>query len=385
MSYSDGNTYEEILQRCLANDLLSDVDKRQGSIIYDSLAPLCMELAEAYIKMDVLESQSYLMTATGASLEKRVYDYGLTRKSGTYAERIGSFKKYKTDDEGKYVLDEDGNKTLVEMDVPENTRFAVPDNSDVTYIYVGFTNGHKILQCEQTGTEGNVHIGEITPLTGVTGLIEAHITGTYTPGEDDETDEELRKRCLDIINTNAFGGNISDYISYVNSIDGVGNTKVFPAWKYNGSVLLSVVDPTFNPITEEFARQIKEKMDPDESTGQGVGIAPIGHYVTVTTPKKIDVSVQLSVETDVNYELSELEEQIIEQIQEYFDNEKQSFAQNVTLAIYRARIIDAVLNVSQVVNVTNVLINGEDKDLVLYDLAELNGQNLPYLKEVTFD
>ena len=54
--YSDGNSFEQILDRTLSNELLSDVDKREGSIVYDTLAPVCMELADAYAKMDILES-----------------------------------------------------------------------------------------------------------------------------------------------------------------------------------------------------------------------------------------------------------------------------------------------------------------------------------------
>ena len=97
MSYSDDNTFEKILNRCLANDRLVDVDKRVGSIIYDALAPVCLELAEAYVKMDILEEQTYLMTATGNNLDKRVYDYGISRKKATRPLRIAEFKQYKVD------------------------------------------------------------------------------------------------------------------------------------------------------------------------------------------------------------------------------------------------------------------------------------------------
>ena len=40
-------TYEAILEDALSR-VPSDVDKREGSIIYDTLAPVCYKLAECY-------------------------------------------------------------------------------------------------------------------------------------------------------------------------------------------------------------------------------------------------------------------------------------------------------------------------------------------------
>ena len=92
MSYSDENTFEKILDKMLSDELLANVDKRVGSIAYDSLAPVAMALADAYQALDIFEAQTYLMSATGTNLDRRVYDYGIARVAATYSERIGSFK-----------------------------------------------------------------------------------------------------------------------------------------------------------------------------------------------------------------------------------------------------------------------------------------------------
>lgn len=385
MSYSDDNTFEKILNRCLANDRLVDVDKRVGSIIYDALAPVCLELAEAYVKMDILEEQTYLMTATGNNLDKRVYDYGISRRKATRALRIAEFKQYKVDSQGNYVLDENNQKILIDMEIEVGTRFAIPENAEITYEYIGKTDGYKILECEQLGTQGNEHLGTILPLIPITNLAQANIISTYKPAEDDETDTELRARAVASLNYGAFGGNIQDYIERVNAIDGVGQTKVFPAWQYNGSVLLSVVDPLYNPITNEFAQNLKEQIDPEDSTGQGIGMAPIGHYVTITTPTRQDVDVALSI-TFVNTETTEtIQEEVERKIEEYFLSIRQSYAQDVNLTIYRARIIEKVLELEFVLNVTDVKLNGKMNDIVYVDEGLLGKQYLPYLRSVTIE
>ena len=385
MSYSDDNTFEKILDRCLANDRLVDVDKRVGSIIYDALAPVCLELAEAYVKMDILEEQTYLMTATGNNLDKRVYDYGISRRKATRALRIAEFKQYKVDSQGNYALDENNQKILIDMEIEVGTRFSIPENAEITYEYIGKTDGYKILECEQTGTQGNEHLGTILPLTPILNLAQANIISTYKPAEDDETDTELRARAVASLNYGAFGGNIQDYIERVNAIDGVGQTKVFPAWQYNGSVLLSVVDPLYNPITNEFSQNLKEQIDPEDSTGQGIGIAPIGHYVTITTPTRRDVDVALSI-TFVNTETIEtIQEEVERKIKEYFLSIRQSYAQDVNLTIYRARIIEKVLELEFVLNVTDVKLNGEMNDIVYVDEGLPGKQYLPYLRSVTIE
>lgn len=385
MSYSDDNSFEKIMDRCLGNKILENVDKRPGSIIYDALAPICLELAEAYVKMDIMEEQTFLSTATGINLDKRAFDYGLSRTPATNALRIAEFKKYKMDSDGNFAHDDKGNKILIDMDITEGARFTLPEDSSITFEYTGKIDGYNILKCEQTGIKGNEHIGTILPLVPIKNLIEAKIISTYKPAEDEETDEELRERVIDSINYSSFGGNIEDYIEKVNAIDGVGNTKVFPAWQYNGSVLLSIVDPQFNPITDEFARNLKEQIDPDESTGQGVGIAPIGHYVTITTPVKKYVNISMNVELTNTVTLETIKEDIEKKISEYFETVRKSFGQNVNLTIYRARIIEKILELKEVLNVKDVALNGDFIDVTFIDEGLISYQYLPYMGEVTIE
>ena len=386
MSYSDDNTFEKIMDRMLGQDVLINVDKREGSIIYDALAPCAMELATAYNIIDILQEQTYLMTATGTNLDKRCYDYGISRNEATQALRIGEFKCYKTDNDGNYVLDENNNKILIDMDIPEGSRFMTPSDNGLIFKYTGETDGYKILECESAGTSGNEHIGIILPLTPINNLVEAKIISTYQYGEDEETDVELRNRTKEYLNYMPYGGNIADYIEKVNAISGVGNTKVFPAWQYNGSVLLSVVDPTYNPISAEFARNLKEQIDPEEESGNGIGIAPIGHFVTITTPVEMTVDVELTLETAVDSEIGEIHQQVEEIITEYFNSVRHQFAQNVRLALYRSKITELIMSgISEVINVTDVRLNNTNSDIVYTDEGQIGMQYLPKLGEVTIN
>lgn len=385
MGYSDENTYEKILARVLSNDGLANVDKRVGSIIYDAVAPLCLELANAYVMMDMMETQMYLQSCTGSSLDKRSGDYGISRRQATNAERIAEFMKYKKDDEGKYVV-EDGERVLVPASVPFGMRFSVPNDASTVFRYVGTKGGYEILECESAGSAGNVHVGSVLPINPIEGLAVAKIVGTYVPAEDTETDDALRDRIVEYLNEKPYGGNIADYREKVNSISGVRQTKVFPAWKGNGSVLISIVDTNFSPVSQEFIRQVKEYLDPEEYTGQGVGIAPIGHYVTVTTPSRREVGIKLSLELPGTESANTVIEAVTSKIEEYFDSVRREFNQDVNLTIYRSYIIGKVLELNpRVLNVKDVLIDGIDDDLRLVDEGLVGYQYLPYVGEVTIE
>ena len=385
--YSDGNSFAEILDRSLSNELLINMDKREGSIVYDTLAPVCLELAEAYAKLDILESQLSLLTATGTNLDNRAYEQGMAREQETQAERIGTFKKYQIDEQtGEYVKDELGNKILIDMDIPEGSRFVSPEDDTIIYEYIGKNDeDENILQCETYGSVGNEYIGTILPLIAIPDLVEAKITGTYVPAQDTESDTELRTRVINKLNSLSFGGNIDAYIEKVSSVDGVGTCKVFPAWQYNGSVLLSVVDSNYEPITESFASRIKEEIDPEESSGQGVGFAPIGHYVTITTPIKSNVKVQFHLDLEADVNAGNVQEECEQKIEEYFDSVRHDFGQDKTLGIYRARIIDTILEIPEVLNITDVLLNDMDADIIYTDEGLLEHQYLPYVSEVIIE
>ena len=382
--YSDGNSFEQILDRTLSNELLSDIDKREGSIVYDTLAPVCMELADAYVKMDILESQLSLLTATGTNLDNRAYEQGMAREQATQAERIGTFKKYQVDEQtGEYVKDENNNKILVDVDIPEGSRFVSPENDNIIYEFIGKDDkDENILRCETYGTAGNEYMGTILPLTAIPDLVEAKITGTHIPAQDTENDDELRTRVVNKLNSLSFGGNIDSYIEKVSSIDGVGTCKVFPAWQYNGSVLLSIVDSSYEPITQSFADRIKEEIDPKESSGRGVGFAPIGHYVTITTPIKSNVKVQFHLDLEAGVTPGNVQEECKRRIEAYFNSVRHNFGQNNILGIYRARIIDTIIEIPEVLNVTDVLLNDVDADIVYTDEGLLKHQYLPYVSEV---
>jgi uncharacterized phage protein gp47/JayE len=372
--YSNGNSYQEILDRTLGHEKLETFDKREGSIAYNTLAPFAIELADIYQKLDILSEQSYLLTANGKNLDNRAYDFGISRIKATYAKRIGEF----LDINGNQITPNIGSKF-----VPANSS---SESEQIIFEYTGIEDGYYILTCKTAGTAGNTYFGELVALDFIASLAKARIIDTYTLANDDENDDSLRKRVQSSLTTKSFGGNISDYIEKIRSISGVGNVKIFPAWDDEiGSVLCSVVDGTYNPLTELVMHRIKEDLDPSDRTGEGVGLVPIGHKVTVTTPRKYNCDLFIKVSLQGGLILSDVETELKDILNTYFFDLRKTFAQDVVISVFRSRITEALLKSPMLVNVIEVLINGFDEDITLTDTAEIDGQYLPYVGEVIFE
>ncbi len=310
------NSFSGLLTRML-DAVPGELDKRQGSVIYNALAPAAAELVQAYIALGIFKEQTHLGTAVSGYLDDRAMDFSIPRMAASPAFRIAR------------TLDTSGKP----FDSPVGSRFSVPD-MPVTYILREHAGtGVCILECEQHGVIGNAYTGILLPMFPVSNLGRAEITGTHIPGQDTETDEAYRSRVIERLRQKAFGGNIADYKRFVGEIDGVGDLKVFPAWQGGGTVLISVVDAEYNPITPEFARVIKNAIDPETDTGNGVGIAPVGHRVTVTTPERYPVDMRFTAILD-NVTAGQIQTFAEESIAEYFFGLRKDWSNKPSVWVY---------------------------------------------------
>src|SRR5699024_10215905 len=91
-------TYAYLMNLALAQ-VPDTVDKREGSIIYDALAPACYVLAQYYMNLYQVVQNSFATTATGEWLDQRVKESGITRREATAAVKRADFQ----DSEGQAV------------------------------------------------------------------------------------------------------------------------------------------------------------------------------------------------------------------------------------------------------------------------------------------
>lgn len=380
--YLQKYTYDYILTEALSK-VPDNIDKREGSIIRDALSPCCYEAAKHILYLADIIEQTYIETANGLWLDGRVIEGGITRDPATYAKKLGVFKTQLNEpcqisigQSFSTVGDTILNYTAVQVYVNED--------GDVV-------PGSYIMQCNTVGSVGNSYIGRIVPNDYIEKLASAEITTLLYPGEEEESDDSLRERFLANLMKTAFGGNIAQYRQWAKEIPGIGGVQVYPVWAGGGTVKLSIIDTDYNSCSSEFCQTILEKFDPENSggeTGLGLGIAPIGHKVTVSTPLPRTINVSGKITLLPGYKLETLLPQIKLALEEYLLSLRQAWENsedenNYSVIVYLGRINFAILNVKGVSSAYELQLNGTNTDIRLTETSSL--QEIPVLGTVSLD
>lgn len=343
-------TYEEILNRML--DLVpSTIDKRQGSVIYNALSPAAIELSNMYIELEKLKDSSYADTATGESLTLRTAERGVNRKTATAAIRKGIFN----------------------IVIPVGSRFGI---EDITYVVIE-SGTEAILRCEQLGEIGNIYNGTMLPIKYINDLTTCELTDILIPGESEETDDSLRIRYFDNLESQAFGGNVADYKEKTKALNGVGGVKVYPIWNGGGTVKLVIIDSTFNKPSSFLIDEVQTAIDPVLNSGEGLGIAPIGHVATVAAVEEVIVNIISNITLVEGYIWEDVEPYIIDAVNSYFSNLKQTWDSENNLVVRISQIESSILQVTGVLDIQNTSLNGTVTNLILTEVQ------IPVLGTVT--
>ena len=381
-------TYTEILERMM-NRVSDNLDKREGSIVFDTLSPTALELQLLYIQLNTLIAEAYGDSASRDYLIMRCKERGITPYEATYAVLKGEFTPTNIDVIGKRFNIGSVNFTVIEK----------------------ISDGEYQVQCETPGTIGNQQMGTMIPIDYIEGLETAELTEILIPGEDEEATESLRNRYFDSFKEKAFGGNVQDYLEKTNAIPGVGSTKVTRLWNgdlrpaemipsaavkawYNtikptlsgepakwletvfnaaadkklttgGSVLLTILNSEFGLASDTLVHAVQEIIDPDENAGEGFGTAPMGHIVKVESAKARNVVIKTNITFDVGYGWTNLQNSIDTVISDYLLELRKSWADNPYLVVRISQIETRLLGIKGIVDIDSTKINGASNNLTL--------------------
>lgn len=370
----EAQNYDYWLNLMLDN-VPNDTDKREGSIIYDALAPAAMVSAQQSLSLANIIRETYIKTAQGEFLDYRAVEHGTNRYAATFTEVKAKFN------------DDDGNPVNVNV----GDRFASIAESTVFYTVIKANNdGTAEMQAEESGTSANSYIGQVLPVTPNDNLAWAEITEVTIPARDEENDEHLRARLLNSNSWVAYGGNVADYLDMTSKIHDVGATQVYPTWDGPGTVKLVILNNDLMPASQTLIKKVKEEIDPEESATQGYGLAPIDHRVTVTAPETFTVDIAMNVTIADSANVDTIKANIKASLEEFFkslrkdwDTVNPTVGRGYSMTIYRSKILSRVMMIGGVANATMPRLNGKDEDLQL--VFNNTASQLPVLGEVTIN
>ena len=349
-------TYELILNRMIerVKNENPDLDTREGSIIFNALAPAAIELAIAYTELDNLNDETFVGTAS------REYVYRKCEEIGIDVSRFEASYGY--------------HEAIFDVEVEIGSRWNCDLHNyvvveDITAPYDSLY--HYKVQCETVGREPNSITGALTPISSyVDNLSVAHLNRCLTEGEDEASPEEIRQIYFAQVAHDASDGNIGQYQVWCDMYDGVGNYKIVPQWNGPNTVKVYILSTSNDIATQALVNDFQNYIDPG-CTGMGDGVAPIGAFVTVGTATYKPISISAEIELEEGYSDTTI---VIESIEKYFRSI--SFKSSKVAYI---NVGAAILNTPGVKSINNLLVNNGTQNIDLLDneipqLYEVNGE-----------
>jgi len=326
MSLFSAYTYDAIMADMLSR-VTSDVDKRQSSVVYAAIAPCAYKLAEYYVQLDNFIDLVSGDTAVGEYLDRVVADYGITRKAATYAVR----------------------QVTTSEAVDIGSRWAI---DDIVYSITALisTNVYSAT-CETAGTTGNTYSGTLSNIDN-TSDATATIGDIITSGTDEETDDNLRTRFYEQIQSPATSGNSAHYKQWALSVSGVGGAKVFPLWNGNGTVKILVVDSNME-IDTGLPATVAAYIET---------VRPIGATVTVASPEGLAIGITANVVLDGSQTLAAVQTAFITDVTEYLQDEVFT-----TYSVSYAKIGSLLLSTAGVSDYNTLLVNSGTANITIPD------------------
>lgn len=314
----------------------------------------------------------YVDTATGQDLDRRIRDFGMSRKEARNATGVVSFIRNQYSPDTFYIYA--GSQVSTQPDTFGNT-ISFRLLNDI--VFPASTQQNPITQvtgivvCESSGPIGNIIQGKITNITSIIpGIDSVTNPKSFMDGSKAETDDQLRKR-LPIFINGLKRGNEDAIKSAVLAIPGISYVKLksnSPTAGYN-TIYVSTQGVN-GGLSEQQIIEVKQAIE--DSIAFGIKFQ-------VSEPKRKLIKIKMSVEIDSdNYDKGLIAEEIKKSVTELVNTSSESELQ----------VYDIILaaDVPGVYNVKNVMI-ADANELIFSqrDFRPVNADSEVYVIRLNID
>jgi uncharacterized phage protein gp47/JayE len=342
MAYEE-MTYEYILNRMMerVESQYPTLDRREGSIIFNALAPAALELAILYVELTNAIKESFVNTASREYILRGCDQVGI--------------------DITRFEASNGIHKGVFDVEVPLGSRWNCDLFNYTVNDFIEMEDGYYTyaIECETVGTTPNNVTGDLTAITDIpSGLTYAKVVGCLIEGENETSDEDVRTTYYDYLNSKGEDGNVAQYKQWCEEYPGIGNYKIFPLWNGDNTVKVSILSASNRAASKELVDEVQEYFDPGV-TGMGDGVAPIGAFVTVTTATETPIAVSGTVKMKNGYYDTTAIDQALEN---YFAE----VAYNKNMLSYM-NVGAVILSVEGVELINDLVVNGGTADVPFSD------------------
>lgn len=340
-------TTEEAIRNRMLNNISNEWDKEEGGYIYDSIAPVAIEMVFIGMMVRKVLNLGFAQTTNGTYLDYRAGEHGIYRKEAVFATgniKITGKVGAKINAGLKIATEADTTLNIQSVEFITTKDVIIPEDG---YIYAP-------IESTVAGNIGNVTANKIIVLVennnNITSVINTEPT---TGGTDTESDVDLLERYLDYVRTPGTSGNVQDYKQWALSVPGVVAVHVIPLWNGNGTVKVVILGGDNKPATEELVKTVTEYISGYDNNGYRR--SPIGSLVTIVSAIPVTINIKANIVIDKDVTTLEKVKTLFESNMEEYIKEN-AFNSNT---IYISKIGGILINTNGVLDYSDLQVNDD--------------------------
>lgn len=359
MSLYEDKTFEN-LQSEMLNDTSTDVDQQEGSLIATAIGKQAVRLEEAYQDLDYVNDNMLVDTQDREHLIDSGVEAGLPIKEGSEAVvravincqcEVGT-EFTAMDSEYNYIVDEYiGTKDVEVTDDDGETQ------TETWYEYN--------LEAMDVGIEPGQYTGDIEPVDYLEDFEGGSIESLVKAGAEEEDTEVYRERRLSWFGAKSCAGNRAYYKEVLSDLGTIGGSKIPRRKEGETSITIYIQGADHGVPSNETVSAVKKAIDPTEYSGEGYGLAPIGHIVNVKAVEGVPINVTFTLTLRSGAEYVEIQSQVEAACGDYIGTLQGSWETETELIVRVSGFENHILDVPDVVDITGLQLNGASANITL--------------------
>ncbi len=337
-------TFENILSDMLA-EAPEGIDTSEGSLLYNACAKQAVRLEEAYLVLAGIEKNMYADTADLEHLIRAGIDRACYIRRATYAEFLAQFN----------------------CPVPLGSRFRQDEYHYTVFRESDEENHMYEIGCDEPGSGPNHLLGELQAVEYIEGFSTGKILSCLTPGEDMEEKESFRARLLSTYNYRGFAGNRAYYLARLKELPGVYGCKLERVKTPSDAIRATLIGKDYRTPPEDVLEDVQTAVDPVVNAGEGEGLAPIGHRVTILGVGETPVDIETAITYEEGYTYEGLRSYIEKAVEKYLLDLRMAWETSGVLVVRVLQIEAAIVNIRGIIDVTGTKLNGVEANLQITD------------------
>lgn len=153
-------------------------------------------------------------------------------------------------------------------------------------------------------------------------------------------------------------------------LDAVYNAAKDKKLTVGGTVHIVITDSDdYGEASSTLVQYVQQTLDPEESAGEGYGLAPIGHVVSVASASPVSIEVKTTVTFEEGHNWSNTKAAIAEAVDAYFLELRKNWSETSQTIVRVSQIENRILGVDGVVDVTGTKLNGTASNMTLTEFC----------------